>query len=462
MGINLQKPQRDRKGRKPAIQNVTPKGPDWAVPAFAAVLAAVMLLSAGGVLGQPWAGHGRAVRQAIGQNATVRKMSPLSWYVQALHTAGIRPQEAKEPWTPSGVDYGNTRVPLAARPPQLTLAWQYRPKKLNAVPPGVNVLSPTWFYVEKDANGQAVVNDLNTLLEGKVNGWDPAQYIQTAHAGGAKVWASVVSFDPDLSWALVNDKEQQDAFYAKLSTFVSTLGLDGINFDFEKMDPKDKEKFTAFVARAKKDLPPGTVISVDVTVPLANENPNNWWQCYDRKGLGQVADYVCVMAYDNPALEPVAAIDWVADKMRIMLDQVPEDRILMGIPFFGVEYTFDVPEGETLKELPELTKSKTRRTATPAQVASLLAEGSYTSGGNKVQVQYWLNKGTWLPNKGMARYAFVDTENVLRVIYCDDAPSLELKGKLLTYNALAGAAVWRLEFGTEELWQSLSRGMAQR
>lgn len=462
MGINLQKPERGRGGRKPQAPLPRPQGPDWAIPALLAVFLALVLLGIGSELRHPWADQQRAVRLALSQNAFVRRASPLGWYLVIMHDAGIRPKEVKAPWVPSGVDYGNTRVPQTPRPPQLTLTWQYRPKHLDAVPPGVTVLSPTWFYVEKDKGGAAVVNDIGSLLDGKVSGWDPAQYIKTAHDGGAKVWASVVSFDPDLSKLLVNDAAQQAAFLTKLAGYVATLGLDGINFDFEDMDPADKQKYTALVAATKGALPAGTVLSVDVTVPLKTEDPKNWWQCYDRASLGKAADYVAVMAYDNPDLEPIAAIDWVADKMRLILDQVPENKLLMGIPFFGVEYQFDVPKDVVLKELPELTKAKARKTITPETITQLVDTQAYGSGKSKVEVQYWLDSGTWQRTSAMTSYAFVDKANVLHMIYCEDAPSMQAKGALLTYNALAGAAVWRMDFATDELWMALSKGMATR
>jgi spore germination protein YaaH len=462
MGINVQKPEPNKRGRQKQAQALMPKGPDWAVPAMIAMMVALVLLGIGAGLGQSWANNQKAVRQALTTNSFVRHASPLGWYLLVLREGGLRPKEVRSPWVANGMDYGNTRVPQTPRPAQLTLAWQYRPKKLDTVPPGVNVLSPTWFYVEEDGNGNVVVNDIGSLAEGKVNGWDPAQYIQTAHAGGAKVWASVVSFDPDLSRIIVNDATQQAAFIQKLAAAVQSLGLDGINFDFEKMDPADKEKFTALIAATKQAMPANSMISVDVTVPLATEDPKNWWQCYDRKGLGVAADYVCVMAYDNPDLEPVAAIGWVQDKMRMVLDQVPENKLLMGIPFFGVEYQFSIPEGVVLKDLPELTKSKTRKTITPSTVTQLLSDGTYGSGKSKVEVQYWLDNGTWQQQSAMTRYAFVDQGNLLHVFYCDDDKSVEAKGKLLTRNAIAGAAVWRMEFGTDAMWAALSRGMATR
>jgi spore germination protein YaaH len=383
--------------------------------------------------------------------------SPFLLMVNFLNGVGIKPK--KLPWVSSGVDYGNTRIPMKASGKQLYMAWQYRPKKLDAVPPGVNVLSPTWFYVESN-DGKAEVNDLATLREGKIASWTPEQYVKTAHAGGAQVWASVVSMDPDLSAQIVKDDDIRGAFISRIVAWVQEYNLDGINFDFEKMDPADKEKFTALVAQCKSALPSDILVSVDVTVPLDNPSSTNWWQCYDRKGLGQAADYVAVMAYDNPDMEPVAALDWVRDKVVAMLDMVPAEKILLGVPFYGVDFQYDVPAGKVLDSVPDYKSSKSRSTISPNTVQTLLDKQAYTIGKKTFAVAYWIHKGLWSDTLGMMEYSFVDTTGVLHVIYCEDVQSLTQKGKLLAYERLGGAAVWKLEFGKDSLWNALLQGMS--
>lgn len=377
--------------------------------------------------------------------------------VEFLNSVGIKPRKA--PWKPSGVDYGNTRMTAAAQAKPVYMAWQYRPKKLDAVPPGVNVLSPTWFYVESDG-GVAVVNDLADLLDGKIAAWDPGQYILAAHNGGAEVWASVVCLsEPDLAKQIVSDQGRRSEFISRVAGWVREYGLDGINFDFEKMDPSDAGKFTDLVAETKRALPAGAVVSVDVNVPLNKPDPNNWWQCYDREGLGEAADFVAVMAYDNPDMEPVAAIGWVGDKVRQTLELVPQQKLLLGVPFYGVDFQFDAPKGTLLDAVPDYDRSAGRSTISPASVKSLLDNGTYPSGKKQISVNYWIEKGVWSKEKGITEYAFVDTDGKLHVIYCEDAESLAVKGELLAFDRLGGAAVWRMEFGSDPLWNSLYAGM---
>lgn len=395
--------------------------------------------------------------EGILQGEVLEVYSPQAVWRMVVETISGKPE--KEPWVPSGINYGNTRVPLNPEVPPICMAWQYRPRTLSAVPEGVTALAPTWFYVEDDG-GVAVVNALDELLETKITNWQPLQYVKTAHEGGAQVWATVVCIGtPDLARQIVMEEATRARFISRITGWVQEYGLDGINFDFEKMYQEDEKEFTNLVEQCKQALPPGKVVSVSVTVPLKNP-VGNLWQCYDREGLGRVADYVAVMTYDNPDLQPVAAINWVEAKITDMLDMVPAGKLLMGVPFYGVDFIYALPEGSgKVTELPAMAGATVRKTMTPSGVAALLQKGAYTSGGKEVKLDYWVDRGTWLKDKAVMQYAFVDSDGKLHLIFCEEEQSLEAKGRLLAFERLAGAAVWRMEFGSEALWGALGDGM---
>lgn len=385
-------------------------------------------------------------------------MSVFAALADVLRNFGIKP--LRQPWQPTGVDYGNTRVPRTMESAPICLAWQYKPKKLAAVPPGVNVLSPTWFYVEK-IGGKAVVNDIAHLQAEKVSSWEPVQYIKTAHDGRAAVWATVVCIGtPDLAKQVVTDAACRSSFISRMAGWVQEYGLDGVCFDFEKMDPADKEGFTAFIAEFKQALPPSVVVTVVVTVPLKNPD-GNWWQCYDREGLGHVADYVAVMTYDAIDLKPTAAIDWVRGKIKDMLEVVPSGKVLLGVPFYGSEFQVKAPAGGKLTEFPDAEESDFHRNIFPASVQSLRTDGFFMVGKKKIEVDYWIDKGTWSDEMAMSKYSFAGKDGLLHLIYCEDERSLEAKGRLLSYERLGGVAVWRMEYGLPPLWKSLFDGMAE-
>jgi spore germination protein YaaH len=283
--------------------------------------------------------------------------------------------------------------------------------------------------------------------------------VRTAHSGGAEVWAQVACLSqPDLAKQIVADETCRSAFISRIAGWVSEYDLDGIDFDFEKMDPADKELFTQLIRDCRQALPAGTKVSVCVTVPIKNPE-GNWWQCYDREGLGREADFVSVMAYDNPDMEPIDAIDWVDGKVRAMLEMVPQQKILLGVPFFGVDLRFKVPAGQKFESFPEMERSSGRYTITPGTIRSLLETNACTISKKIVNVDYWIEKGVWSQEEGMAAYSFMDTDGTLHLMYCDDERSLAIKGRLLAFERLGGAAVWKLELGNEALWSSLYNGM---
>ena len=424
----------------------------YAVVALALALAPVSLTGRGV---PALATVGDDAGRALSYGNTWLQASPFSWAALYLEALGVEPRRAE--WHPNGVNYGNTRLPLGKAAAPITVAWEYRPAKLDAVPPGVNALAPTWFYVQDGKDGAEVV-DIAHVSDHKNTKWDPAQYVAQAHGQGAQVWATVVSFEPKLSKQIVTDPDRQAAFLTQLVDWVGQYNLDGISFDFENMDPADKEAFTALVAATKAKLGQGKVVSVSVTVPLNHEDPDNWWQCYDRKSLGEAADYVAVMAYDNPAPEPPAPLDWVEDRVEATLDEVPSEKLLLGVPFYGVDVTFDLPPG-VLTGLPELGEAKGHRTMLPSQLAALLSADSYESNGKPLDVKTWLDRGTWMEDYGITRYAFTGSDGLLHVIYCEQDRSIAAKGGLAWFNRLGGVAVWRMSYGNEGLWQALQQGL---
>ena len=383
--------------------------------------------------------------------------SPKSLLRGVMAVFGVRPP--REPWVPSGVDYGNTHVPPVAEAAPVCMAWQYRPRKLTTVPKGITVLAPTWFYVESGSEGKAETHDLNHVLDQKITNWDPVQYVTAAHKAGVRVWAVVSCLgQPNLAKQIVTDTEGKNRFISQVAGWVREYNLDGISFDFEKMDPADNDAFTSLVAECKQALPPGATVSVAVTVPLKNPE-GNWWQSYDREGLGRVADYVAVMTYDYKDLEPTAAIGWVDGKIKDMLELVPSDKLLMGVPFYGTDFRFESPKGEKLVELPELKKSLTHVNVFPSGMKTLLGEGTLKSGSKTTEVEYWIGKGLWLEDKAAMQYSFVDKAGVLHVVYCEEERSLLAKGRLAAFRRLAGVAVWRIEKEPDTWWQALTDGM---
>lgn len=338
--------------------------------------------------------------------------------------------------------------------------WAYRPQKFQEKPIGVNVLAPIWLFVvdENDDN----IPRLKHIAELGRNA-DYTGYVAQAHEAGAKVWGTIVSFESDLTDILIHTPEYRQKFINKMIECVNSWNLDGINFDFENMNPRHKLDFTDFIRECAEALRAiGRTISVDVTVKSDVPEPNNWYQCYDHESLGEVVDYVAVMTYDqhshHSGAGPVASLDWVERKLQGILEDVPSDKILLGIPFYGRDFPSLIDEEDPENLIPTWS-SQNRSVVTifKSHVDQLLESDKFTDTNKKeIEVREWLVKNEWIDELGVHYIKFVDQENKVHEIWYDEEKSLALKASLVKKYHLAGVAVWQQAYGRDSFWEAIS------
>ena len=122
--------------------------------------------------------------------------------------------------------------------------------------------------------------------------------------------------------------------------------LDGINIDFENMKQEDKDMYSRFIIELTPRLNEiGKVVSVDVTAPDGGET---WSMCFDRNVIGDVADYIIFMAYDEYGVSSTkagttAGYDWIELNLVKFLqtEEIDEEKLILGIPFYTRIWTED-------------------------------------------------------------------------------------------------------------------------
>lgn len=185
----------------------------------------------------------------------------------------------------------------------------------------LNCVSPSWFDLNPDGslNARGLDRELIEFLRGQKievtpflsNHWDKA-------SGNA---------------ALNNIEPLTDA----LAAVVLEYHLDGVNVDIQNVNEAFRDKYTQFVRRLKEKLP-DKIISVAVAA-----NPNGWtlgWHgSYDYAALGEVSDYLMLMAYDESYFDsapgPVASASFVERSIQYALKRVPADKLVLGVPYYG-------------------------------------------------------------------------------------------------------------------------------
>ena len=318
--------------------------------------------------------------------------------------------------------------PKPPLPYKINLVWQHEHKPevdLSALDkvPGVNVVSPCWYVID---------NEFGKLQDKSIEG-----YVDRAHARGYQVWPLITNgFKPDRTKKLLDDENARKFVIEQLRQQYQKHKFDGINLDFEHIYEADRDRITEFVKQIRRATQPDKLIlSMDVTVPKGSPN---WSLCFDRKALAEHLDYMMVMAYDqysgaSPEAGPTAGYDWVEKGIRNTLEEVPAQKVVLGIPLYMRLWHYD--------------KDKKRFYAKTLNMA----------GAEKIMEEKGKDETfrcRWLDKERMTYVSYME-DDVPYSFWQENKSSLEHKTGLIKTYGLAGVASWRYGFEKPEIWPML-------
>ena len=193
----------------------------------------------------------------------------------------------------------------------------------------LSAIAPLWFSLHSD--GSLHLRGLG----------DIAAVTAQAHAAGKKVLALVTN---DGQGAILVNPSLRSLAVRNLVQAVMADHLDGVNIDFESIDGSDAQGLDAFVADVAARLRPLGLLTTVAVGPRASTNipvgdPSD---AYDYAALGQSADYVVLMTYDEhgpgTAPGPVAGIGFVTNVVNYALREMPARKILLGVAGYGYDF----------------------------------------------------------------------------------------------------------------------------
>lgn len=306
---------------------------------------------------------------------------------------------------------------------------------------GINVISPTWFYL-KDVNG-----NIGSLAS--------SDYVTYCHQNGIEVWALVSNFgakdqgleNPNLTEILTYSSRRENLINNLISAAIQ-YNLDGINVDFESVDPSCGDAYIQFIRELSlKCANNGVVLSVD------NYAPTDYTAFYNRAEQAIFADYVIVMAYDehysgSEEAGSVASIGFVNDAVTNTLKEVPADQLIMGMPFYTRVWSETPVTDGTSEEPVESTEE--------SDSYMLYTLDSYATNMREIQNLISANGVTpvWSDADGQYYVEYVNN-GINYKIWVEDATSLEEKLKVLQTNQLAGGAFWKLGLESSNVWDTI-------
>ena len=286
---------------------------------------------------------------------------------------------------------------------------------------GMNVIAPTWFSLNDN--------------EGNFRSFASSDYVRRAHDKGLQVWGVLDDFNYNNEmgggidvYSILSSTTKRESLVRNITEMAVSLGLDGINLDFERVDSDSGVHYVQFLRELSIQCRNnGLVLSIDNYVPF------HFNDFYRLDIQGQIADYVIIMGYDehwsgsgNPG--SVASIDYVSNGLDKTLKDVPAEKVINALPFYTILWK---TEGSTVSD----------SYLTIANTAEFLNRVGVTPVWDETTCQ---NYAEW--TDGTLTYQ----------IWLEDLDSIKVKLNVMRTKNVGGVAVWRLGYGTPEIWELLN------
>ena len=280
---------------------------------------------------------------------------------------------------------------------------------------GVNVISPTWYFLADSA--------------GEITSFADADYVKAAHKKNMQVWALISNFSADVdSTTLLASRAARQKVQNYLIGQAQEIGFDGINIDFEGIAQEAGCDYVQFIRElsilCRKN---GIILSVDVPVPM------DFSKYYNREELGNVCDYVIMMGYDehyagSDIVGSVASMDFEETGIQNMLTEVSKDKLISAIPFYTrLWYTETLADGTT---------NVTSEAYSMDNIEALLTEKGVTAAYDE--------------STGQQYAEWTDSDGKFCQVWLEDENSITARAALISKYELSGIAEWVL--GREQSW----------
>lgn len=313
---------------------------------------------------------------------------------------------------------------------------------LPAEPNPARALAVYGYYVDHDAGswetvqaqGQRLTGIITTSFtfldaSGRITGNHDPRIVSLAHTRGNKVYARVANFVNDtwsreVAHAVLANPDARARAIAEMIQILDRYGFDGIHVDLENVAPQDRRALSAFVGDlATKTRMRKKTVTVAVPAKISDDPGNDWSGAFDYAALARAADWLVIMAYDEhwsgSRPGPVASLPWVEAILRFAIKQVPSQKLILGIAFYGYDWSSWPAEGISMREA----------------VSRAARAGVEARWDGRGQVPYFITPSG--------------------VVYFENSRSVELKVALAARFELAGVAAWRLGQELPDVWDAV-------
>lgn len=162
-------------------------------------------------------------------------------------------------------------------------------------------------------------------------------------------------FNNQLIQTLVEEESVRENVITNLLKVVEEKGYVGVDVDFEYVRAQNREGYAEFVGELRAAMnEKGYRVSVALTPKTSSDQKGLLYEGIDYALLGEQADRLFLMTYEwgysyGPPMA-VAPLTKVRQVVEYALTQIPAEKLLMGIPNYGYNWTLPYEKGVTKAE----------------------------------------------------------------------------------------------------------------
>lgn len=284
------------------------------------------------------------------------------------------------------------------------------------------------FSYEVNPDGSLrTIDDTAMIQAARANNVAPIMVITNIQEGGG--------FSSDIARAILTNNTVQETLINNVISTLRSKNYYGLNIDFEYIYPADREAYNNFIRKVEARLKPlGYIVLTSLAPKTSATQRGLLYEAHDYPVHGAVVDFVILMTYEwGYTFGPPMAVAPVNEVRRVLdyaVTVIPPQKILMGMPNYGYDWTLPYRPGTaatTLSNTGAVDLARRQRAA----------------------IQY--DETSQAPF-----FNYYDAQRRQHVVWFDDARSINARLRLVNQYNLGGVSYWTIGRFFPQNWLILS------
>ena len=271
-------------------------------------------------------------------------------------------------------------------------------------------------------------DDMNLILAARAFGAAPILVLTPLDENG--------KFSNQLISQMVNSPEARANLIKNLLVVMGQKSYYGIDIDFEFVLPSDKEAFITFLSELQIAMNEvGFRLFVALAPKTSSTQQGLLYTSHDYKRIGEIANFVLLMTYEwgyayGPPMA-VAPLNKVREVLDYAIQEIPPEKIIMGIPNYGYDWSLPFAMGE----------------------------GRAVTLGNQEAVQMAMDIRAEILFDEVAQspyFFYTGDDGSAHVVWFEDARSIDVKLRTVKEYGFSGVGYWNLMRPFIQNWMLIS------